>query len=501
MTRAPLVAQQLRVGEHLLFASAKMQKSFALLVASQKELEQQLTGELLKNPLLALEQEPTKEEQEEFSACAEESISTENHSFEGEENQGVRLEEELSQKSSPLESIKMQLRELYSEEAREEARKGELLQAALLLSDDLDHRGFLTHDVSELAKIHQIDVQLLETLRHEMALKIEPLGLGSYNEQEALVFQLRARVEKERSKKELLLAIEIIEKSWHELLANEVEEVAKKHAVETLELQELMQRHVLPLSFFPLAPLLEEIEREERREHARGKKSKGTEEVDLLFEKREGEWVFDLLGRLELRFDERALMVVESEMRRTSNPKERARIERYFKKHLSEGSWLMKALAQRYWTLERISELLLEELHEYFEEGALKPLSMSLIAKKIGRSPSTISRAVAGKTLLSPRGVEPLRALFTSSLRPPQAKKRADPSCRKQREQERSSSRLLCERLKELIAKEPQQKPLSDEKLAAMLQEEGIYCARRTVAKYRAQLKIPKASLRKKHLF
>ena len=128
-----------------------------------------------------------------------------------------------------------------------------------------------------------------------------------------------------------------------------------------------------------------------------------------------------------------------------------------------------------------------EKQHEFFEFGprALKPMIYKDIADEIGMDISTISRVVNGKYVQSPQGIHELKYFFSEGL--------------KTKDGDEISNKHIKELIKEIIEKEPKNKPYSDDKLAKILQEKGINIARRTVAKYREQMKIPVARLRKEY--
>ncbi len=157
----------------------------------------------------------------------------------------------------------------------------------------------------------------------------------------------------------------------------------------------------------------------------------------------------------------------------------------FLKKNLSNAQWLMEAVEQRRTTLLRVVQVVIEEQREYFDYGpaALKPLPMTQVAEQLGIHVATVSRAVSEKWIQTPRGVVPLRGFFTGGLATESG--------------EEVSSSAVKAAMTELIENEDKKKPLSDEAIAKRLQGQGIEIARRTVAKYRDQLGVPSARMRK----
>jgi RNA polymerase sigma-54 factor len=149
------------------------------------------------------------------------------------------------------------------------------------------------------------------------------------------------------------------------------------------------------------------------------------------------------------------------------------------------GKWLLKNICQRNDTLHKIAEQLLERQKEFLSspEGKLVPLTMKSVAEAIEVHESTVARAVANKYVECPRGLLPLRKFFTNALI--------------DRAGDEVSSSTVKDALREILDQEDKAKPLSDDALSKHLNERGINCARRTVAKYRTQFGIGNASQRK----
>lgn len=157
----------------------------------------------------------------------------------------------------------------------------------------------------------------------------------------------------------------------------------------------------------------------------------------------------------------------------------------FIRTNLSNAQWLMDAVEQRKGTLLRVVRAVVEAQRDVFDYGieALKPLPMTLVAEQLGVHVATVSRAVADKHILTPRGVLPLRGFFTGGLSTESG--------------EEVSANAVKAAMGEIIDAEDKSTPLSDEALAKALQEKGFEIARRTVAKYRGQMDIPGARMRK----
>ena len=152
---------------------------------------------------------------------------------------------------------------------------------------------------------------------------------------------------------------------------------------------------------------------------------------------------------------------------------------------LQEARWFMKNIQQRFDTIARVSQAIVERQKGFFSHGAIamKPLVLREIADELGLHESTISRVTTAKYMATPMGTYELKYFFGSGLATEAGGN--------------ASSTAVRALIKQLVAAEPLNKPLSDNQLAEMLAEQGIQVARRTVAKYREALKIAPANLRK----
>lgn len=152
---------------------------------------------------------------------------------------------------------------------------------------------------------------------------------------------------------------------------------------------------------------------------------------------------------------------------------------------LQEARWFMKNILQRFDTIQRVSQAIVERQKAFFTHGeiAMKPLVLREIADELGLHESTISRVTTAKYMSTPFGTFELKYFFGSSLNTDAGGN--------------ASSTAVRALIKQLVAAEDVNKPLSDSQISQMLEEQGIQVARRTVAKYREALKIAPANLRK----
>jgi len=160
-------------------------------------------------------------------------------------------------------------------------------------------------------------------------------------------------------------------------------------------------------------------------------------------------------------------------------------LKNYLKDQIRSGKFLIKCMHQRQHTLESILKEVINSQHDFLEKGPrfLRPLTMNRIAQSVGVHETTVSRASANKYVETPWGVLPIKYFFTSGYRTDDGS--------------RMSNTSVKDAINELISKEDKSKPLSDSNIVATLKKNGIKLARRTVAKYRAELNILPSNLRK----
>jgi len=159
--------------------------------------------------------------------------------------------------------------------------------------------------------------------------------------------------------------------------------------------------------------------------------------------------------------------------------------KKYLSQKYDSAIWLIKAIEQRQSTLTRVMEEIINNQSDFFdgEIASLKPMKLKDIANKLNMDISTISRSTRNKYVDTPYGIFELKSFFSGKLNSPNG--------------EEVSVRLVKNLLKQLINDEVKQKPLTDTNLAIKLKEKGYPIARRTVAKYREELKLPVARLRR----
>ncbi len=207
---------------------------------------------------------------------------------------------------------------------------------------------------------------------------------------------------------------------------------------------------------------------------------------DFIIEKVDDNFVITLNDRSmpSVTLSRTYLEMFNTNRKNKKNPREKETYK-FLREKFESAKWFIACIQQRRETLMKIMRAILERQYQFFEKGPkfLKPMIYKDIAEEIMMDISTISRVVNGKYVQSPMGIHELKYFFSEGLKTDSG--------------EEVSNKHIKERLKELIEGESKKSPHSDDKLAEILNAEGIHIARRTVAKYREQLRLPVARLRR----
>ncbi|GEC95558.1 hypothetical protein ZRA01_16310 [Zoogloea ramigera] len=153
--------------------------------------------------------------------------------------------------------------------------------------------------------------------------------------------------------------------------------------------------------------------------------------------------------------------------------------------HLQEARWLIKNVQQRFDTIQRVSQAIVDRQRQFFDYGdvAMRPLTLREIAEQLDLHESTVSRVTTQKYMATPRGIFEFKYFFGSHVATDTGGA--------------ASSTAIRALIRQFVGAEDKKKPLSDAKIADLLGQQGIVVARRTIAKYRESLDIPPVSLRK----
>ncbi|MDP3453162.1 MAG: RNA polymerase factor sigma-54 [Bacteroidales bacterium] len=338
----------------------------------------------------------------------------------------------------------------------------------------LDDDGYLRRDLEALAD-DIVFRQGIETNENELELilkkiqEFEPVGIGARDLRECLLLQIRSG--------ELSVGQKLAEK----ILEEHFTEFTKKHY------QKIMSR--LSISEEQLREAIEEIVRLNPRPGGQIDDSY-TEQAqqvvpDFLLDFKDGELIMTMprFSVPELKVNKRYADMLLSSVNSDKSGKEAAT---FVKQKLDSAKWFVEAIRQRHNTLHNTMNAIIDFQKEFFIDGdetKLRPMVLKNIAEKTNLDISTISRVVNCKYIQTHFGIYPLKYFFSEGLMTDSG--------------EEVSTREIKNILAESIDVEDKKRPLTDEELVAVLHNKGYKVARRTVAKYREQLNIPIARLRK----
>ncbi len=456
-----------------------------LLQLNTLALEQRIKTELELNPILEEELEMTQEDKDkEKDDELEEVNDPDKEEFEIEDFMNDDdFDHEKSFKNSDEDQYQplAPAVETLTEHLREQLRLLNLDESMYFLGEEiignLNHDGYLKRELDDILndlelfehmKIEPEEAEkLLERIQH-----FDPVGIASRNLQECLLIQLRA--DKYADQYYKYLAEKMLIENYDDFTKRRFEALKQKMNMtdETLKATvELIQ------SMNP-KPGEGNIESSEMNQIS----------PDFLIEKVENDFIITLNDRSmpSVTISRQYLEMFESnKSKRGKKSVQEKETYKFLREKFESAKWFIACIQQRRETLMKIMQAIFQRQYQFFESGPklLKPMIYKDIAEEINMDISTISRVVNGKYVQSPMGIHELKYFFSEGLTTDNG--------------EEVSNKHIKERLKEIIDGEDKKKPFSDDKLAELLNNEGIHIARRTVAKYREQLRIPVARLRK----
>jgi len=455
-----------------LIMTQRLQQALKLLQVPTLELQQILKQELLQNPLL---EEVEEEEENQETASSEEETNT------TEEPEPVDSEEQLewaeyyqegyeASPGRPDNSADLPervpvtvptLREHLQSQLRISTDDPELTEIGEFLIGSIDDRGFLTITVEEVATLIGKPVERIEEAV-KLVQSFEPPGIAARDLRECLLIQL------DRKEMRDSLAARIVRDYFDSLKDRKFAEIAKKIHVPITQIQAAGD---IISKLNPNPGFL--ISQEEPRYVV----------PDLVVDKVEDKYVVFLNDRHvpRLRINSSYRDMLRGDRSRKDKTRE------YIIGKLNSAKWLIQTIEQRRKTMVKVMTCIVESQEEFFERGIafLKPLTLQQVANQIGMHESTVSRVTNNKYVQTPRGVFELKFFFSSKLQTDGG--------------EEMSAKSAKDIIGALIEQEDRSDPLSDQKIADILRDRGLRIARRTVAKYREQLKLLPARYRKRH--
>lgn len=334
---------------------------------------------------------------------------------------------------------------------------------AIAIIDSIDESGYLTitvEEVLESLEIEEVELDEVECVLKRIQL-FDPIGSGSRNPQECLMIQLN---QFDIQDPWVWEAKQILRKHAELLAAKDYRTLMRRAHLQEDELREVM-RLLQSLNPRPGSALVT-----------------GEPEYvipDVSVSKKNGRW------KVELNPDSLPKLNVNQQYAAMSRNTKNASDGQFIRSHLQEAKWFIKSLESRNDTLLKVANCIVQQQLGFFEHGPemMKPMVLNDVAEMVDMHESTISRVTTQKYMHTPRGIFELKYFFSSHVATD-----SGGEC---------SSTAIRALIKKLVAAERPDKPLSDNKIAQLLAEQGIKVARRTIAKYRESLSIPPSNQRK----
>lgn len=462
--------------QKLILAPA-LQQAIKLLPLTNLELIEIIDTELSQNPMLEVENEVREkktegerktsgqeepQEEKEFDEARKEEEEFESY-FQGYFDNGFRsyfterkeapnLENIVSKSISLWDHLNWQANLTFFEEKEKEI--------AQYIIGNINDDGYLITSLEEIAKATKSSEEEIIGVREKIK-KFDPVGVGTLSLRETLLTQMDyLQIEDEVSRKIVDHYLPLLEKSDYAQLAKELR----------ISLEEI-KYHIEVIKGLDPAP-----------------GSKYSQErtayviPDIVVTKEDNELKIAMndegLPRLRINGYYKRLLANAN--------KENPEAYQFLKDKMKKAFWFLRSLDQRNKTIYRVAKYIVEKQKDFIEKGIefIKPLTLMELAQEIGVHESTVGRVVANKYIMTPRGVFPLKYFFHKSLSGDFG--------------EEISSLRIKERIKKLIENEDREQPLSDIEIGEILAKESLRIARRTVAKYRKQLRLAPSHIRKR---
>jgi len=478
----------------------RLYQAMDLLYMPLLDLQQHLKQELLTNPFLELvepedeEETPDPDEQSEPENLAEPEVSAESDSepektgdddvdweavlLDGFETGGQREEHEQREWYEPVTVDTKHL----SDHLTEQLSLLDLSPRQAFLADEfvgnISDDGYLACPV-ETIRDGVNELLLRETEERESETTVDPFtdaemlamlqiiqdldppGVGARDLRECLLLQLRAAGQRDA------LSYRLVDESFEELIAHRWSELSKRFGISAQD----VQRAADDIAKLDPKPGL--------------RFSAGSDNYiipDLVIDKIDGNYHIFLndgnLPRLKL---SRAYQEIARDKKRFDTES-----KDFIASKLNSANWMIQAIEQRRQTMLKVMHYIVDRQRDFFERGvqALRPLTLREVAEAVGMHESTVSRVTNEKFVQTPRGVLPLKYFFSSGL--------------STNDGDDVSARGIKDQIQKLVSGEDSKNPLTDQAIVEILQQTGVQIARRTVAKYRDQLGVLPARMRKR---
>ena len=465
---------QLKLSQKLSPQQIQLMKLIQLTTA---ELEQKIKNEIEENPALEQGKESLENDSNEFESNSEEGdVNVDDYlSDEPEEfNQNYYSNQEESTNFQTKSTLSFH--QYLDNQSKNLILKDSQKPICEFLIGSIDESGYLRRDIDDIIDDLAFTQNIVATKEEVLSIldkiqDLDPAGVGARSLQECLLIQLK---KKNNQKKSVINSIKILE--------NEFEIFSKK------KFSKLSEK--LSLSQEDLKNAIEEISRLNPKPGGSitSEFSNNTIVPDFILTIEDGMFIVELNKRNspELKLSNSYKNILEGYKNDPKKTKSQNQAMQFLKQKLDSAKWFIEAIEQRHQTLFQTVNAIVNFQREYFltgEEINLKPMILKDIAEIINMDISTISRVANSKYIDTPYGIKLLKSYFSEGM--------------KNKDGDEISTIEIKKILKQIVSEEDKNKPLSDIELSNKLSDKGYKVARRTVSKYREQLEISVARLRK----
>lgn len=438
-----------------------------------QELEQRIRKELEENPVL---DEDSAKDKDDDEAPREVSLS---EYKEDDSIPSYRLRSDNYSKDERPQYNTFSVKESFTQSLMEQLGYRSLSEhqyaVAAFLIGSLDDKGYLRRSIDSLvddmsfrAGLETDEEEVLQMLK--VIQEFEPIGVGARDLRECLLLQIRCC----KKSPAVENAVKILEYHFNDFTGKHYQKIMTRMGLTEEEMKAAIAK-IVKLNPSPGGQIDDSY-------------SDQAQQIipDFFLEYKDGKLLLSMprFSIPELRVNRKyADLLMEAA---SSSEREKKEAASFVKKKLESAKWFVEAIKQRHNTLLSTMQAIIDYQHEYFIDGDetnLKPMVLKDIAERTGFDISTISRVVNSKYIETHFGIYSLKYFFSEGL--------------ENQDGEEVSTRELKKVLQECVDNEDKHKPLTDDELVVKMTEKGYKVARRTVAKYRDQLGIPKARLRR----
>ena len=464
---------QLKLSQKLSPQQIQLMKLIQLTTA---ELEQKVKNEIEENPALEHGNESLDSDSNDFDSDTQNEdvnvddyLSDENDDF-SQNFYSTNEENNFQTKSSPSfhQYLDNQSRNLILNDIEKPLCE--------FLIGSIDESGYLRREVEDIIDDLAFTQNIVTTKDDVISVlkkiqDLDPPGVGARSLQECLLIQLN---KKTNQKESILNSIKIIESEFELFSKKKFSKLSEKLNLSDNELKESIDE-ISKLNPKPGGSISSEF-------------FNNTIIPDFILKVENGKLIVELNKRNspELRLSNSYKNILEGYKNDPNKSKSQNQAMQFLKQKLDSAKWFIEAVEQRYQTLFQTVDAIVTFQNDYFlsgEESDLKPMILKDIAEKINMDISTISRVANSKYIDTPYGIKLLKSYFSEGM--------------KNKDGDEISTIEIKKTLKQIIDDEDKAKPLSDIELSKGLSDKGYKVARRTVSKYREQLDLPVARLRK----